>query len=413
MTDSSSQDLVPRGQSETLEWLSKQTGTDVKQVDGQVVISFGRQIEEKLNCLAPVSQVAQVDPMFSPTPRLVNLNIASDAFEVKKGTGTYSLNKIGLSKLADAAQIEAISQRMEYMGNQGVRAIVIARMRKPDGTWRMEPKAKAVRFDVLKREVERRLKSAAKKYKKSAPTQDDIDKAFDDELVFVEEKAATKASLRCVRSLLSVKGTYTKAELAKPFLVVTWNFSPDWSNPRVAEMLALQYREGTEELYGESPTHSALARETDALPASGQHTAAALEAAEHDADALEAAEDAVAQHNSGEPDPIPAEEAAEPPQQPPAESDPEAWDITADEQLSPALQVPMPEVHFTPSAGPFKDTDVEQIVATPEGKVWLAQVVDKLKDADKRDQGLAWLEWSTNGDVTEETLEEFISSPNG
>lgn len=47
------------------------------------------------------------------------------------------------------------------------------------------------------------------------------------------EKAQTGAILRVIRALLGIKGTYSKAELEKPFVVPTVTFAPDYTDPTV------------------------------------------------------------------------------------------------------------------------------------------------------------------------------------
>ena len=64
------------------------------------------------------------------------------------------------------------------------------------------------------------------------------------------EKAMTGAKLRVIRSLLGTKGTYTKAELEKPFVIPTVAFTPDYSNPMVQQLLLMQAMGGANSLFG-------------------------------------------------------------------------------------------------------------------------------------------------------------------
>ena len=54
------------------------------------------------------------------------------------------------------------------------------------------------------------------------------------------EKAQTGAILRVIRALLGIKGTYSKAELSKPFVVTTVIFSPDFTDPTVRNAMLQQ-----------------------------------------------------------------------------------------------------------------------------------------------------------------------------
>lgn len=54
------------------------------------------------------------------------------------------------------------------------------------------------------------------------------------------EKAQTGAILRVIRALLGIKGTYSKAELEKPFVVPTVTFAPDYTDPKVRSAMLQQ-----------------------------------------------------------------------------------------------------------------------------------------------------------------------------
>lgn len=64
------------------------------------------------------------------------------------------------------------------------------------------------------------------------------------------QKAATGAILRVIRDLLGIKGTYTTAELKKPFAVARISFSPDYSDPVVKQMMLQQAMQSVGNLFG-------------------------------------------------------------------------------------------------------------------------------------------------------------------
>lgn len=64
------------------------------------------------------------------------------------------------------------------------------------------------------------------------------------------QKAATGAILRVIRDLLGIKGTYTIAELKKPFAVARTSFSPDYHDPVVKQMLLQQAMQSVGNLFG-------------------------------------------------------------------------------------------------------------------------------------------------------------------
>lgn len=64
------------------------------------------------------------------------------------------------------------------------------------------------------------------------------------------QKAATGAILRVIRDLTGVKGTYTMAELKKPFAVARMSFSPDYNDPAVKQMMLQQCMQSVGNLFG-------------------------------------------------------------------------------------------------------------------------------------------------------------------
>lgn len=63
------------------------------------------------------------------------------------------------------------------------------------------------------------------------------------------EKAQTGAILRVIRALLGIKGTYSKAELEKPFVVPTVTFAPDYTDPTVRSAMLQQGMNSMSEQY--------------------------------------------------------------------------------------------------------------------------------------------------------------------
>lgn len=72
------------------------------------------------------------------------------------------------------------------------------------------------------------------------------------------EKAQTGAILRVIRALLGIKGTYTKAELEKPFVVPTVTFAPDYTDPTVRNAMLQQGMNSMGNMFGASSTPPAI-----------------------------------------------------------------------------------------------------------------------------------------------------------
>ena len=81
------------------------------------------------------------------------------------------------------------------------------------------------------------------------------------------EKAQTGAILRVVRALLGIKGTYSKAELEKPFVVPTVTFAPDYTDPAVRKAMIQQGMNSMGNIFGSGSVPPAIstAFDTDAF----------------------------------------------------------------------------------------------------------------------------------------------------
>lgn len=72
------------------------------------------------------------------------------------------------------------------------------------------------------------------------------------------EKAQTGAILRVIRALLGIKGTYSIAELKKPFAVPTVTFAPDYNDPMVRQAMLQQGMSSMSNMFGTSTTPPAI-----------------------------------------------------------------------------------------------------------------------------------------------------------
>ncbi len=62
--------------------------------------------------------------------------------------------------------------------------------------------------------------------------------------------AETKARLRAVRAGLKLKSKYTRKELSKPFVVIAYDFAPDYSDPEIRRMAMSHALQAQYSLYG-------------------------------------------------------------------------------------------------------------------------------------------------------------------
>lgn len=72
------------------------------------------------------------------------------------------------------------------------------------------------------------------------------------------EKAQTGAILRVVRALLGIKGTYSREELSKPFVVPTVTFAPDFNDPTVRNAMLQQGMNSMGNMFGTASAPPAI-----------------------------------------------------------------------------------------------------------------------------------------------------------
>lgn len=72
------------------------------------------------------------------------------------------------------------------------------------------------------------------------------------------EKAQTGAILRVVRALLGIKGTYSREELSKPFVVPTVTFAPDFTDPTVRNAMLQQGMNSMGNMFGTASAPPAI-----------------------------------------------------------------------------------------------------------------------------------------------------------
>lgn len=256
------------------------------------------------NLLLPTSTDVQLNPFYKYHVEEVPVDLSEtsgDIFKVgsvntgRKENGkdvwvdTYSLSKPLLNKMAMAAGIQFNPDKTygERIDKMTYRAQAQGAMRKPDGTARTETDQKVIcledeeekyRIEFMDKAQkgitdEKQAKAAAElfkgefkpmknKYGKTVQGYviDECDRQkYIDRSVMVNmallrktwaEKAMTGAKLRVIRALLGVKGTYTKEELAKNFVIPTVIFSPDYSEPQVRQAMLNQGMNSVNNMFG-------------------------------------------------------------------------------------------------------------------------------------------------------------------
>ncbi len=253
------------------------------------------------NLAIPFVETQQINPFLKMSVSLLYVDTneqASQIFKVgsrNRGNGKwddlYSLSKPFLHRLATEAgiQFSAGSGDVVKMDENTWKASAFGAIRLPDGVVRTSSNFKVI--DLATEEKKYRLtyeekaergisdyraaEAASKKYQgnwvetgkkneKGYPikiyviSEQDREKYVENSLLDAmtqlranaPQKAATGATLRVIRDILGIKGTYTIDELKKPFAVVRTSFSPDYNDPVVKQMLLQQAMQSVGNLFG-------------------------------------------------------------------------------------------------------------------------------------------------------------------
>jgi hypothetical protein len=410
-TDAPSAEIAPR----TVEgWLTEKTGVQIIEVEGRRMISVPPDLANVANVLVPVSQITQVDENFSPTPRIVKLEVGVDTYKQgskkigSQWTDMQALNKQGLMKLAELAGIEFLSPSFDFMGGKGIAVTAYGRKRGADGLWRSHHGTKVVWFDRLEKKIRREAVSAAAKYNKPTPTEVELEERVDNEMDNVAAKVETKAMNRVIRSFLSVKSAYAPEELNKPFFIVAYSFTPNYADPNVRNLIAMEHGQSMESLYDQSDTGP-----MDMLPRGMAPSAPAGSVdlgPDDDDDDVIAVEGVEVRESTGEVL-TPAVSDVTPPVPEPA-VEPEGFEDDSDLPFAPAAAAvvhPKPEkpdsnTDSKMTSGPFEGQRLSQIVQSRDGQKYLAGLTLRMRSEYKQTVAKEWLAWGTGEYIDDEGL---------
>lgn len=245
--------------------------------------------KSKYNLALPVRESCQVNPFYKFTLSSVSISQdenSGDIFKIgSKNFGDYQnpnwkdlycLCKPALERLAVEAGMKIDCSLPVKVGEHSWGCIARAEIRLPDGTAVSAEQPKVIDLLVEEERIRgnyefmavkgitdrKRIEEASQLYKgETIKIQeygkeslcymlDDSEKARFIKInvmnamkqlrLTAPQKAATGARNRAIRSLLGIKGTYTKDELSKPFIVSRMAFSPDYNDPVVKQMMIMQ-----------------------------------------------------------------------------------------------------------------------------------------------------------------------------
>lgn len=193
-------------------------------------------LSKTANLVSPVASVGSIAPMCAVSLRMVMIDPQSDCYEGKFcKSGEHALGGVALQKIMAAAGVQILgSHRLDDRSEPHYCAFqVTIGMRDFDGCWRQITKSK---------EVDLRNGSA----EASVMTPNQLSQAR----AHVQSHAETKALYRALRTLLTLKQKYTKAELAKPFVIPQLVPALDPNDPDQKQALIRMALGTDRQLYG-------------------------------------------------------------------------------------------------------------------------------------------------------------------
>ena len=206
---------------------------------------------------------AEVHPWFRPAISIVRLSPDPDEGDVyksgwKNNGPVFSLSKAGLEAIADGAGITfGRPKRLDDRSDHDYCEIAVeGSMRNSAGVIRSIEKMAHHRMSVVAENMWQQ-RVAANERSKTPDTPETMKKKHDGEVSqfrrFLVERTETRAMLRVIRALLGVKGSRTAAQIAKPKVVLRFDFVGDMSDPDVKRLMLERAAGATESMYG--PTH--------------------------------------------------------------------------------------------------------------------------------------------------------------
>jgi hypothetical protein len=280
-------------------------------------------VARHVNLITPMSAIATLRPGYSVNVSAVKIDPDTDAY-VPAGAKEPAIKGPALLRLAATAGVTWIPQQSGRLDDGSdpfyCRFRATGMVKDADGTVRIEPREKEIdlregssqRAKMI-REAEARVRKGREQAEQDGrrytglTTEQEFQKALDQAGEHIAAMCESKAKNRAIRALLGIKGTMSKADLAKPFVALKPVYTGQYADPaltREAALMLTAHEAGMDvaALFGRGhPTHKPLGHETidqrvpaqaAPPPVSGPRRLTPEEAAEM-SDALDGADEAV------------------------------------------------------------------------------------------------------------------------
>ena len=237
---------------------------------------------EGANLLMPSTHIAGLSEFHSPVVEKVLLSSNKDDGDVYPHSGEedgdkakFRLTKQALMKLSVCAGIIWSPTETKRTDNRADRNYVsfaaVGGIKKADGQPVFFKAEYDLDFEVIEEQLRESYEQKAKKYKKDATAKEKseyVDFCVKRDLLQKRQHklklAESGAMNRVVREILGLKNAYTKAELAKPFVMVRIVFRPDYNDKEVKKQLIAAHIQSMTGIYGKQVMDAAV-QESDPI----------------------------------------------------------------------------------------------------------------------------------------------------
>lgn len=239
-------------------------GVALAEQDGMRAVVIPKGVGDHFNLITPVQHFAQSDPNFTPSVRLIELDTGTLLSDERKGKSphfykiakdSFGLTKQGLEAVGQAAGIVRTQAKLIPKDElrpgvaYGYRASVW--IRRSDGTVESVTRDRDWHEAAERAEIEQEVKTLAARYPNDWSAErasGEVEKRWIAELRYGAAKVESKAINRAIRAALSLPSLSAK-DVQKPFLIVGYQFTPDYSDPEVKRILVQSGLGAVSQLY--------------------------------------------------------------------------------------------------------------------------------------------------------------------
>ena len=221
-------------------------------------------VKDGANLLLPQQILSEIPAMHNVTVEYVQLSSKVDEGDIYPKQGDdkkFILTKQGIMKLCACAGVE---WNWQYCGRTDngkdrdyISYRVVGMIRKLDGTWMSLQGEYDLDFEVLEDDLREQYKAKCKNWNKSqAEKEAYVEASTRKELIRLRRykmgRCETGAMLRALRGLLTLKNSYTKTELEKPFVIARLAFQPDYNDPEIRKQFVSAATQAISGVFGGS-----------------------------------------------------------------------------------------------------------------------------------------------------------------